>query len=157
MTPGAARRALALRAVAVWLLLMTVETVHGTLRTLVLTPYLGDFSARQVSVLSGSLLILLTAYLTGRWLHAQTTRAQLLVGGSWLALTLGFELGVGRYVVGYAWERLAADYDLARGGLLPFGLVVLALAPWATARLRALTAPPADDAPPSEHGAPAAG
>jgi hypothetical protein len=133
---------------------MAVETVHGTVRTLVLTPYLGDVYARQVSVLSGSVLVLLTAYLTGRWLRAETTRAQLRIGGLWLVLTLGFEVGVGHYVAGYSWERLAADFDLARGGLLPFGLLVLVLAPWAAARLRALTgepehaaASPADAAP----------
>lgn len=165
MTAGAARcaLALALRAVAVWLLLMAVETAHGTVRTLLVAPYIGDFSARQVSVLSASVLILLTAYLTGRWLRAETTRAQLLVGGLWLALTLLFELGVGRYVVGYSWERLAAEYDLARGGLLPFGMAVLTLAPWAAAQLRARTATathnsaPATHHTPPGHGAPSPG
>ena len=128
--------ALLRRAGAVWLLLMAIETVHGTIRQLVLAPYLGDQHARQVSVLTGSLLILLTAYLTGPWLAAQAARAQLLVGGLWLALTLLFEMGLGHYGLGYSWERLAADYDLARGGLLPLGMMVLMLAPWMAACLR---------------------
>jgi len=152
MTAGPAHRASALRAVvpravAVWLLLMLIETAHGTLRTLALTPYLGDLYARQVSVLSGSLLILLTAYLTSHWLRAETPRAQLLVGGLWLALTLLFELGLGHYGLGYSWERLAEDYDLVQGRLLPFGMVVLTLAPWVAARLHAHLDPPDAGAP----------
>ena len=141
MTASGASRALLRRAVAVWLLLMAAETVHGTLRTLLLAPSLGDLVARQVSVLTGSLLILLLAYLTSPWLRARTVRAQLLVGGLWLILTLLFELGLGRYGLGYSWERLAEDYDLARGRLLPLGLVVLVLAPWLAARLRARVRP----------------
>lgn len=148
MSAHAARRTLVCRAGAVWLLLMAVETAHGTFRQFVLAPYLGDLYARQVSVLSGSLLILVTAYLTGPWLRADTARAQLLVGSLWLVLTLTFEVGIGRYGLGYSWERLAADYDLARGGLMPFGMVVLMLAPWITAQLRELLALPAHDAPP---------
>lgn len=148
MTDHPARQALVCRAGAVWLLLMAVETVHGTIRQLALAPYLGDLYARQVSVLSGSVLIVLTTYLTARWLRAETTHAQLLVGGFWLTLTLLFEVGIGHYGLGYSWDRLAADYDLARGGLLPFGMVILVLAPWIAAHLRELTALPAHDAPP---------
>jgi hypothetical protein len=136
-------RSLVPRAGAVWLVLMAVETVHGIARTLLLAPYVGEFHARQVSVLSGSALILLTATLCSRWLGAETRRDRLLVGGGWLVLTVLFELGLGRLVLGYSWQRLLADYDLARGGLMPFGLVVLVLAPvigpvfrpWLAARL----------------------
>ncbi len=47
-----------LRALAVWLVIMCVEFIHGVLRTLYLAPLVGDFQARQISVLLGSLLIL---------------------------------------------------------------------------------------------------
>jgi hypothetical protein len=46
-----------LRALLVWLVIIGVETVHGILRTLVLLPAVGDFRARQISVLTGSVLI----------------------------------------------------------------------------------------------------
>jgi len=39
-----------LRALAIWLLLMTAEVIHGTLRTLFLAPRVGDFLARQIAV-----------------------------------------------------------------------------------------------------------
>ena len=57
---------LAARAFAVWLLLITAEVVHGIVRTLVLTPVVGDFRARQLGVFTGSLLILRITALTIR-------------------------------------------------------------------------------------------
>ena len=39
-----------LRAIAVWVLLMSAEVVHGVARTLFLAPAVGDFRARQLAV-----------------------------------------------------------------------------------------------------------
>jgi tryptophan-rich sensory protein len=44
---------------------------------------------------------------------------------SWLALTLIFEILFGRFVVGASWERQATDYNVMKGGLLPFGMLIL--------------------------------
>ncbi len=68
------------------------------------------------------------------WLRADNTKSLLLVGVVWLALTLGFELGIG--LLFRSWDDLLSDYDIVHGGLLPFGLVVLALAPWIAAKMR---------------------
>ena len=125
---------LGLRALAVWLVLISVEIVHGTLRTLWLAPHVGDFRSRQIGVFTGSILILVVAYLFARWLHADSTKSLLLIGLTWLALTVCFELGVGRLF--RSWEDLMSDYDILHGGLLPLGLIVLALSPWISARLR---------------------
>ncbi len=64
-----------LRALAVWLVIMWVEFIHGVLRAMSLAPLVGDFQARQISVLSGSLLILTIAYLFVRWIRADSTGA----------------------------------------------------------------------------------
>ena len=128
-----------LRAFIVWLILICAESVHGTLRELFLAPLVGELRARQVAVLTGSLLILAVAYLFARWIRAGTTRRLVFAGLLWLSLTLLFEFALGLLVLGYSWERLASDYDLSRGGLMPFGLVILALAPLIAARLRGLT------------------
>lgn len=127
-----------LRAIAVWLIIVCVESVHGALRTILLTPLVGDFQARQGSVVTGSLLILLIAYLFIRWIRAETTRSLIVVGVVWLALTILFEVSLGHFVLGLSWERLASDYDISRGGLLPFGLIFLTLSPLIAARLRGL-------------------
>src|SRR5947208_4642798 len=103
---------LLLRAVTVWLGLIGAEIGHGVLRTLYLTPRVGDLRARQLGVFVGSALILVIARLADPWLRARTRGAQLLVGGVWLALTLLFEVTLGRVVLGYSWGRVASDYDI---------------------------------------------
>lgn len=132
---------LLLRACAVWLVIMCIEFVHGALRTLLLAPLIGDFLARQISVLTGSLMILTVAFLFVRWLRAHTTGSLLLAGLLWLLLTLLFEFGFGHFILKLSWERLASDYDLRHGGLMPLGLVVLLLAPLIAAKLREMAQP----------------
>ena len=125
-----------LRGLAVWVCIIVVETLHGIARTLFLAPAIGDFRARQVAVLTGSLLIVLVATLFISWLRPATIREAVCVGIVWLVLTLTFEIALGRFVVHASWSRIASDYDLPRGGLLPIGLLVLAGAPLVAAKLR---------------------
>jgi hypothetical protein len=129
------------RALLVWLLLLATEFVHGTARTLLLAPAIGDRPARQVSVLTGSLLILAIACLTIRWLRPTSRATVVGIGVLWLGLMLGFELLFGRLVAGLSWSRIGADYDPRHGGFLAFGMVVLALSPWVACRLRGCLPP----------------
>ena len=127
------------RTLAVWLLIIVAETVHGVLRGLFLVPVVGDLRARQIGVVVGSLIILAVAAATIRWIGVRTRPELLSVGGLWLALTLTFEFLFGRYVAGASWDRLFSDYDPSRGGFLALGMIVLALSPLIAARLRGLT------------------
>jgi len=122
-------------AILVWLLIIAVESVHGVLRSLFVAPAIGDFQARQAGVFIGSALILLVAWVTAPRLNLRG-RAQFAgVGLLWVGLTLLFEISLGA-AMGLSWERVASDYNIFRGGLLPLGLVVMACAPYAGARLR---------------------
>jgi len=127
-----------LRALAVWLAIFAVEVAHGVARTLFLVPRVGDLPARQIGVVTGSLLILLTAWLTVRWLGARTRREWRAIGALWVTLMIAAEVLVGRYAFGYPWSRIAEDFDPTRGGLLGLGLLVLFLAPGWMARVRGL-------------------
>lgn len=62
-----------------WLVIIGAESVHGVLQTLFLAPIVGDFHARQISVFTGSLLILTIAWLFIRWIQVRTTRSLLAV------------------------------------------------------------------------------
>ena len=93
-----------LRAIAVWVLLMFAETVHGVARTLFLAPAVGDFRARQLAVVRGSLVILAIGCLTIRWVQPHPTRWLVSIGVMRVALTLAFEIGLGR-LAGYSWNR----------------------------------------------------
>ena len=122
-------------AILVWLLIIVVESVHGVLRNLFVAPAIGDFEARQAGVFIGSALIVLIAWLTASWLNLNG-RAQFAGAGLlWVGLTLVFEFSLG-VAMGLSWERTTSDYNVVRGGLLPLGLVVMAIAPYAGARLR---------------------
>ena len=125
-----------LRGVAVWVCIIVVETLHGIARTVFLAPVIGDFRARQIAVFTGSLLIVIVATLFIGWLRPANTREAVCVGIVWLVLTLTFEIVFGRYVAHASWARIASDYDLPRGGLLPIGLLVVTGAPLIAAKLR---------------------
>ena len=124
------------RAVAVWLLVMAVEFVHGTLRWFFLRPRVGDFRSGQIGVITGSLLFLLIVYLCEPRMKLQSAGDGLSVGALWLVLTLAFEWSLGHYIAGRSWENMAAEYNLWRGGLMPIGLAVFALSPWIAYRWR---------------------
>jgi hypothetical protein len=123
------------RPFVVWIVIILAESVHGVLRQLFLTPIIGDLRARQIGVLVGSLLVFAIALLFSRWLSARTLRAQLAVGLAWVVLTVAFELGLG-VLLGLPRERIVADYDVAAGGFMAFGLLFMLLAPALAARLR---------------------
>jgi hypothetical protein len=123
------------RALVVWLLMMAIETIHGVLRNRFLVPVIGDVGSRQIGVLIGSALILGIAILTIDWIRPNSERSLLAIGALWLSLTLAFEFGLG-LALRRPWEAMLSDYDLSRGGLLSIGMVVLALSPWISARIR---------------------
>src|SRR5437870_4795496 len=108
-----------LRGLAIWILIVLAESLHGTARKLFLESYVGDFRARQIAVFTGAAIILLIALLSVRWLRANGTFELIRVGLLWLGLTVAFEWLLGRAVLKYSWERIASDYNLFEGGLLP--------------------------------------
>lgn len=125
-------RQLVLRAIAVWLLIAAAEVVHGILRMQYLRPLVGDLRARQLAVISGSLIVLAIAYLTRRFLRAATVQQQFAVGALWVVLMVSFDFGIGRWI-GYGWSRLLQDFDPSRGGFMLVGLALMVCAPWLTA------------------------
>ena len=125
---------LLLRASGIWLLIIIAEIIHGVARVHFLEPRIGGRRARQVAVFSGSVIVLTIAVITTNWLNPTSEAAALAVGMGWVVATVVFELLFGRYVAGLSWPRLLADFNLARGGLLPIGLLVMLLAPWIAQR-----------------------
>jgi hypothetical protein len=126
------------RGLLVWLLIAVAETVHGIVRVTYLQPRLGDLPARQASLVTGALIIVVIATLTIRWIGAVGFRRQLALGALWLALMIAFDIAVGRSVFGYSWARIAADFNPVAGGFLGAAMLVLLVAPWLAAGLRGI-------------------
>ncbi|OLP19547.1 hypothetical protein BST81_04560 [Leptolyngbya sp. 'hensonii'] len=127
---------LLLRGVVVWLIFILAESLNGTVRVVWLVPSLGDLRAHQLSFVTGSVLILAISTLFIRWLQVKRTSELIGVGVLWLLLTVGFEICLGRFVLGYSWERIVADYNVFQGGLMPLGLVLMLLSPLIAAKFR---------------------
>jgi hypothetical protein len=128
------------RAFLVWLAIILLESLHGILRATFLLPVAGDLRARQIGVVIGSALILLVAYWSSRWLQVRAPGTLLWIGTLWVALTVTFEVALGRLAMNLSWERILADYDITRGGLMLFGLLFLWISPLFAAWLRSRSA-----------------
>ncbi|MBK8812420.1 MAG: hypothetical protein IPN69_17050 [Acidobacteria bacterium] len=125
-----------IRTLAVWLLLIFVESVHGTLRQMFLAPLVGDFTARRIAFFVALGLILAVALLTIRWLDAPSRKFLYIAALIWMILTALFEFLIGRFVMNLSWDRIFEDYDVTRGGLMAFGLLFLVFAPAIAIRIR---------------------
>jgi hypothetical protein len=94
-----------LRSLAIWLLLIAAEILHGIARAVLLVPHVGEFRSSQICVFTGSLIILGIALVSVRWIGATRTSQLLGIGSLWLVLTLAFEFLFGHFVAGASWER----------------------------------------------------
>lgn len=111
------------RANAVWLVVLAVEFVHGTLPWIFLRPRVGDFRSGQIGVLTGSALFLVIVFL-----RAVDDAAKL---RGWLArgtavgrpdARLRVESGVTSR--GVRPESIAAECNLSHGELMAVGLAI---------------------------------
>lgn len=118
-----------LRAIVVWIVIILAETVHGIARIQILEPSVGEFRARQMAVFSGAAIIFLVTRSLIRWIGANGPFALVAIGLCWVVLTIAFELLIGRFVFGFSWQRIAAEYDITSGSLMPLGLVFLVFCP----------------------------
>ena len=124
-----------MRALVVWLLFITVESVLGTFRTLFLEPRIGAEPAQWTGFVTGSAALLIVAYLLIGWIRAVRLAALLEIGVLWALLTFSFEMAIG-HLRGRSWQALLADYDIAHGGLMALALLLLLFAPLIAAWLR---------------------
>ena len=122
----------------VWLLLVAGAMVNGVARQQLMVPLFGNDLALSLSGITLSLLVLVIAWLTVPLLGARHPAALLAVGALWVALTLAFEYLFGHYVLDKPWQQIHRVFDIAGGDLFALVLLVAAVAPWLTARLRGL-------------------
>ncbi len=120
-----------------WLLIAVGETIHGTLRELFVAPAFGDLLAHQIGVLLGSAIIFAIAIICIRWIGCRSFGEQFRVGLLWVVLMLVFEFSLGA-ALGYSWERMLSDYNMAEGGFMVTGLLFMLIAPALAAKVRGL-------------------
>lgn len=126
------------KAVAIWCLMVLVAIINGLLRDEILTPLLSSNISLPVSGITLSILILLLTYASIAFIGVTRAAACFMVGLLWLVLTLIFEYAFGHYVAGKSWFEINQVFDLTKGDLFIVVLIVFALSPWLTARLKGL-------------------
>ena len=124
------------RALGLWIVLMLAETLQGLWRVKVLAIWIGEAAAREVSVFTGSLVILMITFAFIGWISARSARTLVLVGLTWVALTVVYEFVLGRFAFHQSWAEIASDFDLLHGRLLPIGLLILLFSPLLAACVR---------------------
>jgi len=127
---------LALKASAVWLLILVCAVINGAFREGFLLPHFGLAIAFVFSGLLLSLCIVVVAVLLVPWFGQLDASHYFLIGTFWVGLTLIFEFGFGRLAQQKTWTQLLDAYTFRDGNLWPLVVLVIAFAPWLAARLR---------------------
>ena len=117
------------RALVVWLVQLVVIVVLGGLRDTFLQPIVGEHRAHQIGTLIAGLAVLGVICGFLHWIGPASRAQALGLGAFWLLLALAFEFGFFHFIVGVPWPRLVADYNLARGNLLPLLWLTVLLGP----------------------------
>lgn len=123
------------RGLAVWLVIMLAETVHGTLRGLFLVPRVGEDMASRIGWPVGLVIVFAIAIAGARWVGLRDTHRLLALGAIWMVLTFFFEVGIG-YLRGFDTARIWAEINPLAGGLMLYSLAAMFAAPLIGARVR---------------------
>lgn len=126
---------LALKAAAIWVVILGLAFCNAALRELVLIPRLGKVQGLTLSGVVLSMLVLLVAYGSVPWLGARRASVWIAIGLGWLVLTFAFDLMLGWFQHKPA-RLLFEAYLFEQGNLWPVVLLVTAIAPYLTAKLR---------------------
>jgi hypothetical protein len=132
---------LTLKATTAWLAILVCAILNGALREGLLLPLFGKPVAPALSGVLLSIIILAIAMLAAPWFGRPRASRYAYVGAVWLLLTLAFEFTFGRLVQNQSWRQMLDAYTFKDGNIWPLVLVVAALAPWLSARIRGLVSP----------------
>ena len=124
------------RATLLWLALVVLAILNGSLRTFCILPLTGEKTAHVLSSLLLSALIFGFTWITASWMNYQTVQQAWMTGGLWLVLTAAFEFLAGHYLFGASWEKLFSDYNLMQGRIWILILITTFISPLAVYHLK---------------------
>lgn len=113
-----------------WFLLAVVGIVNGVLREKSYGRRVSDLTAHQVSTATFIIFTGVLVWGVSRTWPLDSTAQAWLVGVLWVAATVAFEFGFGRYVAGHSWQALRSDYNLLKGRLWLLVLIWLLIMPY---------------------------
>jgi len=125
-----------LRGLVIWLLLLVLAFAGAAFREGVLAPRIGTDAAHFVGTFVVVALFLVAIALSVRWVVPTLAPRRLLeLGLGWTAMTIAFEFGFGRFVMGHPWSLLLHDYNVFAGRIWILVLLTTLLGPWLLGRM----------------------
>lgn len=109
--------------------MLLIAITNGALRDLWYKKYTGDLMAHQISTFTLLLFFGLFMGFVFQKFPPSSSMQALLIGIVWLAMTLLFEFGFGRWR-GNSWEKLLQDYNLLKGRLWLLIPIFILVAPY---------------------------
>lgn len=114
--------------IAAWVGGAAIGVANGAARELTYGRRVPEPVANRISAATATAAFLAYFRMLQRRRPLRARREALLVGGTWVSLTVCFEFSLGR-AQGKEWRELTAEYDLAHGRLWPLVLVVVLAGP----------------------------
>jgi len=120
----------------IWFVFMVLAIINAGIRNYVYKTYVGDLAAHQISTIIFIILILVVTYLMLKLSGIKISDYDaILIGTTWLLLTIFFEFIAGHYAFGNSWEKIIADYNILKGRIWSLVLLTILLAPYISKRL----------------------
>ncbi len=118
-----------LRIAALCVVLASAETLHGIVRTTIVTPLIGKDRAIKLSALTGTLLAFAICWWLVPAIELHSASAHLALGFLLAGFMAGFDLAIGRLLMRKSWSQLWPDFDPRTGNYLTYGLLALCFTP----------------------------
>ncbi|QBZ81999.1 hypothetical protein GHNINEIG_00023 [Hydrogenovibrio crunogenus] len=127
-----------IKAAIIWCLIVLMAILNGAFRESILNPVFGDKIALPLSGLILSVIIIVISYLLINWLKATDPQTYLKVGLFWGSLTIGFEYGLGYFVLHQPLDDIHQVFNLQQGNLFALALLTSTISPWLVAKIKHL-------------------
>ena len=129
---------LLLKAIGVWIIILTLAIFNAAIREKLLAPMIGFGNALPVSGLLLSIFILLVAFVSMPFFGSSESKMYVFVGVIWFVLTLSFEFLFGHFIAGKPWYEIIQVFNIKKGDLFIVALFATLISPWLCAKLRGL-------------------
>ncbi len=112
-----------------WLPLIVIAFINGTIRQLIIAKYFNELRAHQLSTITLIILSSIFVFLIFPFLNIKNTKQAFLIGLLWVFLTVIFEFTLG-ITTKKSWAILFQDYNIITGHFWPIFLLCLFLLPF---------------------------
>lgn len=120
----------------IWFVIAALAVANGLFRESVLVSNLGESIALPVSGMLLSLIVFIVTCLSFPLFGKNNALTYFLIGLQWVLMTLLFEFLFGHYVIGKTWSDILEVFNIMKGNLFIFVLIVSLFSPLLVAKIK---------------------